>query len=48
VGNGRLENEGKINSSESEAVRFMTARVKSPPGYCGDNKKLLEVSSCKY
>jgi len=38
----------KINPGESKVIRFVTARVKHPPGYCLGDKKILEASSCKY
>jgi hypothetical protein len=44
LGEWTVENEMKINPSKSKAVRFTTAWVKSPLGYCGGNQKLSKAS----
>ena len=38
----------KRNPDKRKAVIFKRARVKNPVGYCLGNKKIQEVSSCKY
>ena len=43
-----VKNGLKINPGKSKAIRFTSARVKNPLGYCLGAQKIPEASSCKY
>jgi len=45
LGEWAVENWMKINNGKSKAIRFTTARVKTP---LGGGQKIPEASSCKY